>query len=348
MDEARAISLVLEQIRADGDDYPTDDLTAAQFDGGWCVYAPVMLADDAPPGLVTRSVYLVNQTGYVKVVTSDAPVEDACLWFEESCIWFSASAGPGEWSPDSGLPSHPDLGGSSRPRQPAAYDREAVDVLARALTGERDFGEWLAGRLRDLADLLGGGSRLVAKRPHAWAANHVMELVEPYREERTEVWRTWPPVDPATLPDVDTTGWVLTPFGTMVEFLEELESQEGDAEAASDALAERAGHPPRWLACGVAELSPPLIAVRRTEWLDNWLDSIRQLSTEDGDEDFLRMLLAARGDADVEALLRIAIDAELNHREVIEADVATTAAYRRVLDRLGLQFENYAFEAMYE
>jgi hypothetical protein len=344
MDEARAISLVRERIQSDGGDYPTDDLTAAQFDGGWCVYAPVMIADDAPETLVTRSVYLVSGTGRVEVVSSDAPVEDACLWFEESCIWFSASGGPGEWSPDTGLPSHPDLGGSSRPRPPADYDHEAVDVLARALTHERDFGGWLADRLRELADLLGGSSRLIARRPNGWAANHLTELVEPYGDESAGVWRTWPPVDPATLPDVDTTGWVLSPLTTMYEFLEDLESHSDNGSEPHDL----ARQPPRWLACGVAELMPPLGALRRTERFDAWLEEMRGLTTED--DEFLRMLMAppSPGDADVDALLRLAVDAELNNREVIEIDAATTAAYRRVLDRLGLPFENYGYEAMFE
>ncbi|MBB4905866.1 hypothetical protein [Actinophytocola algeriensis] len=352
MDKARAIQLVLERIRTDGDDYPTDDLTAAPFDGGWCVYAPVMIADDAPDSLVTRSVFLVSGTGRVEQVTSDAPVADATLWFEESCIWFSASAGPGEWSPDTGLPSHPDLGGSSRPRPPADYDRAAVDVLARALTNERDFSGWLGDRLRDLADLLGGGSRLVARSPHGLAAGHVRELLEPYDEERPEVWRTWPRIDTAGLPEVDTTGWVLTPFATMVQFLEELEEQD-DAQAVADTFAEQAERAPRWRACGVADLMPQLVALRRTTWLDNWLDSLRELSAETADDpadDFPRMLMTepTPEDPDVDALLRIAIAATQNNREVMDIDAATTAAYRRVLDRMGLPFENYGYEAMFE
>jgi hypothetical protein len=85
-------------------------------------------------------------------------------------------------------------------------------------------------------------------------------------------------------------------------------------------------------------------------WFDNWTDELRRLSTEDGDDEFLRTLLVASttADADVQALLRLAIDAEQNNRELIETDAAATAAYRRVLDRMGLPFENYAFEAMYE
>jgi hypothetical protein len=345
MDEAQAISLVRERIQTGGHDYPSDDLTAARFDGGWCVYAPVMIADDAPDTLVTRSVFLVSETGRVEEVSSDAPVEDATLWFEESCIWFTASGGPGERSRDTGLPSHPDLGGSSRQRPPADYDREAVDVLARALTHERDFSGWLAGRLGDLADLLGGGSRLIARNPHGWAAAQLTELAEPTGGERPEVWRNWPAGDPATLPDVDTTGWVLTPFATMVQFLEELES-ESDEQAAADAVAERADRAPRWRACGVAELMPQLVALRRTEWFDSWVESLDDLTPED--DDFLRALLGAPADPDMEALLRLAIDAENNHREIIDIDAATTAAYRRVLDRLGMPFENYAYEAMFE
>ena len=38
MDAARAMSLVVARIRDAGLAYPTEDLTAAQFFGGWCVY----------------------------------------------------------------------------------------------------------------------------------------------------------------------------------------------------------------------------------------------------------------------------------------------------------------------
>lgn len=343
MDDAQAISLVLERIQSSGADYPAGDLTADRFDGGWCVYAPIMLADDAD--LATRSVFLVSETGRVEEVSSDAPVEEATEWFEEACIWFSASGGPGERPVDSGLPAHPDLGGSSRPRPRAGYDREAVDVLARALTEERDFGGWLAGRLRELADLLGGGSRLIARRPDAWAAHHLMELVEPHDGQRTDVWRDWPAVDPASLPTVDTTGWVLIPLSVLVQFLEELESTPDHDRALAETVAERADQAPRWVACGVAELMPQLVATRRTDWFDEWAGTLHDLTPED--HDILRMLVTP-GDADIEALLRTAVDAELNHREVIDTDATTTAAYRRVLDRLDLPFENYAVEAMFE
>jgi hypothetical protein len=325
-------------------------LVAAQFDGGWCVYAPVMVADDAPAGLVTRSVFLVSETGRVEEVTSDAPVADATLWFEESCIWFSASAAPGEWSPDTGLPSHPDLGGSSRPRPPADYDREAVDVLARALTHERDFGGWLGDRLRDLADLLGGGSRLVSRSPHSWASRHVSELLEPYGDERPEVWRTWPAVNPATLPEADTEGWVLVPFGAMIQFLEGLAVESPDTTRLADTIAEQARRAPRWRACGVAELMPQLGALRRTESLDTWFAARTRLATGKEDTEFLHTLMVTPtpDDTDVNALLRIAIAANRTKEESIDIDAATTATYRRVLDRLGLPFENYGYEAMFE
>ena len=344
MDEAQAISWVLERIETSGDSYPTGNLRADRFDGGWCVYAPIMLAADAD--LPTRSVFLVSESGRVEEVSSDAPVEEATEWFEEACIWFTASAGPGERPADSGLPGHPDLRASSLPRARAGYDREAVDVLARALTEERDFGGWLADRLWELADLLGGGSRLIARSPNAWGAHHLMDMVEPHDGRRTDVWRDWPAVTPATLPTVDTTGWVLIPQYGMVQFLEELESTPDHDKALAATVAEHADKAPRWVACGVAELMPQLVAIRRADWFDEWVGTLQQDFTPEDQDTFQK--LTTPGDADMEALLRLAVDAEMNHREVINIDATTTAAYRRVLDRLDLPFENYALEAMFE
>lgn len=346
MDAAQAISAVVEEIRSSGLDYPTDDLRAERFDGGWFVYAPVMIADDID--LETRSVFLVGASGRVKEMTSDDPVESARDWFEESCLWFSAEEPPGAWSRDPSLPSHPDLRSSVPPREPAGYDREAVDVLARALTGERDFSGWLSDRLRELADLVGGTSRLVARRPRASAAAHVRELAEPddFADERGGVWQTWPAVDPASLPDVDTAGWLLVPLVRTVEILENLESETPAATRLADAIANQAREAPSWRACGVAELLPQLVVVRRADLLDADLDTLRRLAAEDGEEGFVDKMLVPPSPGDVDALLRIAVDA--GRREVIDIDVAVTAAYRRVLDRLDLPFENYAYEAMFE
>jgi hypothetical protein len=46
--------------------------------------------------------------------------------------------------------------------------------------------------------------------------------------------------------------------------------------------------------------------------------------------------------------LRIAVDAGQRNSEIVDIDAAATAACRRVLDRLGLPFENYWYEAMFD
>jgi hypothetical protein len=355
MDGAQAISLVTERIQSQGLPYPVDDLRAEQFYGGWCVYSPDVIADEEdeeedPDIPVTRSVFLVGESGRVEEVTSDEPADAAREWFKEACIWFSAEE-PGIDQLNATLPSSPELGGR-RPRPPADYDREAVDVLARALTQERDFGDWLAGRLKDLADLLGGSSRLTARRPRSWAASHLSEFTELMAEDegRPGVWPTWPPVDPATLPDVDPSGWVLVPVVRTVDYLEGLEAETPVATRLADAIAERANQAPPWRACGVAELLPQLAAVHRTEALDADLETLRKLIAEETDEDVIGMLLVppSPDNPDVDALLRLAIHAEQQQRKAIDIGAAATAAYRRLLDRLDLVFENYAYEAMFD
>jgi hypothetical protein len=346
MDAEQAISQVTARIRSDGLDYPTDDLTAARFEGGWCVYAPVMIDDDDEPEAdpdheVTRSVFLVGGSGRIQEVTSTEPPEDARRWFEEACIWFTAEEP--DLGPSNG-PSHPDLGGDRprRQRPPAAYDHQAVDAFAQALTGERDFAGWLADRLRELADLLGGSSRLVARRPRADHAEHVTELARPDDDEPTSVWRTWPAVDPASPPAADTTGWLLTPGVTTCEYLEALEPESDAAGRLADAVAARVNQAPPWRACRVAELVPPLVALRGDELADADLDAVRAIA------DDVDALLLTPDDPDVAALLRYAVDAQRHERDTIDIDAAATAAYRRVLDRLDLQFENYWYEAMFD
>jgi hypothetical protein len=61
-----------------------------------------------------------------------------------------------------------------------------------------------------------------------------------------------------------------------------------------------------------------------------------------------KLLRALPGDADGQALLHIAIDADRQRHEVVDIDAAATAAYRRVLDHYELPFENYWYEAMLE
>lgn len=339
MDEARAISSVVEWVRTRGLDYPLDDLTAAPFDGGWCVYAPVMISDADLP---TRAVFLVGAHGRVQEVTSDAPAQGARQWFEEACIWFSASE-PSLRDPR--LPSHPDLGGSSRPRVSAEYDRQAITVFAQALTHELDFADWLADRLRQLADMLGGHSRLTSREPNSGAARHLNDLTEPVSDGPGEVWSTWPVVDPAGLPTVDVTEWLLVPGAAACGFMEDLESETDAATRLADAIADRANNGPEWRSCGVTALLPQLVALHRTSQLDADLDTVRKLV---GTDDLATLFPTPSGDADLDALLRIAVDADQHGRDVIDVDVAATAAYRRVLDRFGLPFENYAFEAMFE
>ena len=162
------------------------------------------------------------------------------------------------------------------------------------------------------------------------------------------VWADWPPVDPAGLPDVDTSGWLLTPCVAACQYMEDLEAESEAAGRVADVLADRSEHAPQWLACGVSELEPQFVALRRTPQLDADLQAVRELTAAEGADGELDKAFLTPGDEDVEALLRIAIDAEQHDREVIHIDAAATAAYRRVLERTGLPFVNHAYEAMFE
>ncbi|MGW4115494.1 hypothetical protein ACWEFJ_31850 [Actinosynnema sp. NPDC004786] len=348
MDAARAISLVVARIRAEGLAYPTEDLRVDRFQGGWCVFAPVMVADGAPEDDVdrpmTRSVFLVGASGHIDVVSSSEPAEDARSHFAEACLWFGA----GEPRPDGedafSAPSHPDFDRFARPRGPrptAAHDRLAVEAFARALRHEKDFAGWLTGRLRELGDLLGGTGHLVARRPDAWSSQQFLEFLEQdvaEDEPLDAMWESWPPVDPARLPDVDTSGWLLVPGDAARDYLESLSAGTTAAARLTGLVADRTRRAPAWLACGVAELVPALVAVRRDGRVDADLAELRRLAVEEEEQDFFDMLTGTSwsDDADVEALLRYAIDADRNHRDVVHLDVAATAAYRRFLDRLGL------------
>ncbi len=359
MDAGQAISLVVEEIRAGGLDYPREHLMAAQFHGGWCVYAPEMIADGDPAadldGEVTRSVFLVGEwSGRVSQIESSAPAADARDWFQEACIWFSAEEpGSTEKLSTSSLPTTPDFGESRQPRQATAYDRQALDAFAQALMHEPDFAGWAAGRLGELADLLGGSSRLVVRRQRSEAAQHVAQLAmpdEPEDEGQAGVWRTWPAVDPASLPDVDIAGWLLIPGVAACEYVESLESETDSATRVADIIADHVNNAAPWRACGVAELMPQLVALRRNDQLDADLNALRGLLADHDAEGILDTLLLAPSpsDPDVEVLLRIAVDAVQRQREIVDIDAAATAAYRRILDRLGLFFENYGYEAMFE
>ncbi|RKN35877.1 hypothetical protein [Streptomyces hoynatensis] len=77
----RAISLVVERIRARGLDYPTRGLAADRFDGGWSVYAPAEVDESDPMAFldlpVGRSVFLVGDLGRVKEISSSVPPPQA-------------------------------------------------------------------------------------------------------------------------------------------------------------------------------------------------------------------------------------------------------------------------------
>ncbi|MEJ2851849.1 MULTISPECIES: hypothetical protein [unclassified Saccharothrix] len=356
MDAAQAISLVVEEIRAEGADYPTQGLEVEPFWGGWCVFAPVMVADpaDDSPGPRRRSVYLVGLNGVVHEVSSSAPAEDARSYFEEACLWFGAGQPVGEDGYTG--QSSPDFSRFVRPRaprRPAAHDRQAVEAFAQALLHERDFPRWLNDRLWELGGLVGGPGHLVARRPDTSSAERLMDFLEPGDElgagpSPSAVWRTWPPVDPASLPDVDTAGWLLVPGEALCDYLDDLDSPDrpdADADAAGrlfDAIDDRLESLHLWRACGVADLFPRLVAVRRAELADADLDTLRRLAAEDATEAVLDALLTppSPDDGDVQALLRLAVDAEQRRLNVIDLDPAATAAYRRVLDRLGLGLAN--------
>lgn len=85
MDAAKAISLVTEWIRSRGLDYPTSELEADPFDGGWSVYAPVEVDESDPMAFldmpVGRSVFLVGETGRIKEVTTSTPPQRAIAEF---------------------------------------------------------------------------------------------------------------------------------------------------------------------------------------------------------------------------------------------------------------------------
>ncbi|ROP42729.1 hypothetical protein [Saccharothrix texasensis] len=359
MDAAQAISLVSERIRSAGADYPTEGLEAEQFWGGWCVFAPVMVADPDPaddsPEPAERSVFLVGARGQVEEVSASGPAEDARSRFEEACLWFGAGQPPGEGGYTG--QSSPDFSRFVRPRPPrpaVAYDHQAVDAFAQALLHEHDFPGWLTDRLRELGHLLGGAGYLVARRPDSSQARRLVEFLDPDYDGRAPsppaaVWRTWPPVDPTGLPDADTEGWLLVPGEAMCDILEDLAAETDAAARLFDTIADRVRQASPWRSCGVADVFPQLVAVRRAELGEADLAALRRLAVEDDAEDFLDAMLATSSstDGDAQALLRLALDAERRGSEVIDLDAAATAAYRRVLSRLGMAFENDWFDALF-
>jgi hypothetical protein len=349
MDAAQAISLVVERIHSHRQDYPTQGLAAARIQGGWCVYARVVIEESEPavdPDMRPWAFLVSAHSGSIDEVSSRESLEEACLWF--------TAAEP--VTPDSAGPMVPDLGLPPQPRRTTtAYDRQAADALAQALTHERDFAGWLAGRLSEVAEFLGGSRSLISRYPNAFGVRQVEQLVDMGADDDdspTEIWRSWPVVDPATLPVADTAGWLLIAFAAVGPCLEDLESQTPAATQLADAIADRFEAAPPWRACGVSGFVPQLIALPLTDQLTANLDELRRLAAESPDDELLRetiMLLApSPGDADIEALLRLAIDAEEHRRDVIDLDAAAAAAYRRVLDRLGLPFETAVYNMMFE
>ncbi|WP_233823373.1 hypothetical protein [Saccharothrix sp. S26] len=359
MDAAQAISLVSDRIRSHGLDYPVAELIADPFWACWCVYAPVMVTDPAPDEdePVTRSVFLVSPGGRVEEVSSTEPARDARSHFEEACLWFAASEPPVAGADRFAGPTQPDFGRHVRPRpprRPAAHDFRAVEAFTLALAHERDFPRWLVDRLREAGDLLGGVGHLVARRPDTWAAEHLVELVETDEDGSggvpTAVWRDWPPVDPASLPDVDPEGWLLVPGEVVCEYLEPLDAGSDAAARLADTLDDLVRRAPRWRSCGVAELLPSFVPLRRDARVDADVEELRRLAAEEPADDRFGALFAAPSpdDPDVRALLRLAIDAEQRGRDVVDVDAAGTAAYRRVLDRLGLVSEHDWFGVVFE
>ena len=81
MTAARAIALVVEQIRARRLDYPTQGLAADRFAAGWSVYAPVDVDESDPMAFldmpVGRSVFLVSDVGRIKESSSSVPPQQA-------------------------------------------------------------------------------------------------------------------------------------------------------------------------------------------------------------------------------------------------------------------------------
>ncbi|MEV6128911.1 hypothetical protein AB0M05_19065 [Streptomyces violaceusniger] len=85
MAAARAISLVVERIRARRLDYPTQGLAADRFEAGWSVYAPVDVDESDPMAFldmpVGRAVFLVSDVGRIKGMPSSVPPQQAEAMF---------------------------------------------------------------------------------------------------------------------------------------------------------------------------------------------------------------------------------------------------------------------------
>jgi hypothetical protein len=81
MEEAQAISLVVDFIRSRGLDYPTEDLEADRSETGWSVYAPIDVDESDPMSFlempVGRSVFMIGDSGRIAEVSSSVPPQVA-------------------------------------------------------------------------------------------------------------------------------------------------------------------------------------------------------------------------------------------------------------------------------
>lgn len=77
MDAREAITLVAAWILRHGVDYPTNELEAHRFDGGWRVYAPVDVDLSDPMKFlqmpVDRTVFLISDSGRIKETSTSVP-----------------------------------------------------------------------------------------------------------------------------------------------------------------------------------------------------------------------------------------------------------------------------------
>ncbi|MGW0299217.1 hypothetical protein ACWDYK_21250 [Streptomyces anthocyanicus] len=144
MAPSKAISLVVEQIRTRGLDYPTQGLTADRFAGGWSVYAPVDIDDSDPMAFldipVGRSVFLISDAGRLKEISSAIPPRQAEAMFtaEEAYV----RRAPAEeqsaadlWDQSTRLESEPEGSAGISSFTVDAPSEEAIAARASRLVG---------------------------------------------------------------------------------------------------------------------------------------------------------------------------------------------------------------------
>lgn len=161
MAPSKAISLVVEQIRTRGLDYPTQGLTADRFAGGWSVYAPVDIDDSDPMAFldipVGRSVFLISDAGRLKEISSAIPPRQAEAMFtaEETYV----RRAPAEeqsaadlWDQSTRLESEPEGSAGISSFTVDAPSEEAIAARASRLVGP------IAQQLATLGPLGGSAS----------------------------------------------------------------------------------------------------------------------------------------------------------------------------------------------